>query len=120
MDDPQAVRDLAAFKDKRTGQFVKGNPGSGMGGGRSKRQDKYQALADALVNAVGTSDMEEVIGALIEQAKGGDVQAARLVLDYCVTKPTQELDITIKRSPLEDLSDEALEALRRAKELEHG
>lgn len=36
------------------------------------------------------------------------------------TDAPTKIDATIKRSPLEDLSDEALEALRRAKELEHG
>ena len=79
------------------GRFAKGNPG-GPGNPHAKRA---QELRKAFYAAVSDEDLAEVVKALVREAKLGDVQAAREVLDRCLGKP-EALDL-IER--LEDLEN---------------
>lgn len=63
------------------GRFVKGWKG-GPGNPHVKRQ---AALRKALYEAISSNDVTEVIGAMLTAAKKGDVQAAKLILNYVVT-----------------------------------
>lgn len=70
------------------GRFLPGNrggPGNPHGG-------RVARLRSALLGAVSEADVHEVIAALVERAKAGDVQAARLVLER-VLGPSEALDL---------------------------
>jgi hypothetical protein len=75
-------------RDASSGRFVKGWKG-GPGGDPYAR--RVAELRSALIRAVSVDDIRDVVLKLLETAKGGDVQAARLLLGYCVGKPP-ELD----------------------------
>ena len=68
------------------GRFAHGNPG-GPGNPALRRA---AALQQAVRDAVTPKDLRAVLGKLVEQAKDGDHQAARIVLDRAVGKPREE------------------------------
>jgi len=68
------------------GQFAKGNPG-GPGNPYARRVAK---LRSAMLNAV-ESEMVHIVQSLIDSAKKGDVQAAKLVLAYSLGKPVESV-----------------------------
>lgn len=80
------------------GRFAKGNPG-GPGNPHAKRA---QEMRKAFYAAVSDEDLAEVVRALIREAKAGDVQAAREVLDRCLGKP-EALDMIERLDALEEL-----------------
>ena len=59
------------------GQFVRGNPG-GPGNPHAVATARNKAV---LLAAVTEEDLRGIVRALIDRAVGGDVQAAKLVLD---------------------------------------
>ena len=59
------------------GQFLPGNPG----GPGSPHVKKVAALRAAMFKAVHVADLRAVIRKLVELAKAGDVQAAKVVLE---------------------------------------
>lgn len=59
------------------GRFAPGNPG---GPGRPPAATVHEHRA-AMVAAVSPEDVADIIRALVEQAKAGDIAAARLVLE---------------------------------------
>ena len=70
------------------GRFVKGNAGGpGNPFGR-----QVAALRQALLDAVTPEDIDAIALTLIEFAKGGDVQAAKLLLAYAIGKPAAASD----------------------------
>ena len=69
-------------RDER-GRFTNGN-GGGPGNPHARQVAKLRA---AMIAAVSEQDIEAIVGTLIEQAKGGDVRAAQVVLDRCLGKP---------------------------------
>jgi hypothetical protein len=70
------------------GRFTKGNPGgSGNPFGR-----QVAALRGALMSCITNEDVQEVVAALLAQAKKGNVAAARLILTYSVGKPANTVD----------------------------
>lgn len=85
-------------KDPKTGRFLPGNR-IGQGNPHAK---KAHALRNALFSAVTEEDIDAVIRALIDEAKGGDVPAARELLDRCLGKPV-ELDLMERLRTLEEL-----------------
>ena len=65
------------------GKFLPGNKcgrGSPLAGMASK-------LRAAMLKAVKVGDVKSIIGAMVNKAKGGDVSAAKLVLQYTVGEP---------------------------------
>ena len=50
--------------------------------------EKSQGLSTPLSDSVSRHDLDEIISALVERAKGGDVQAAKLLFDRIFGKQT--------------------------------
>jgi hypothetical protein len=65
-------------------RFATGNPNS----------RRMHDLRRVLLEAVGDDDIRAVVARLFEQAKGGDVQAAKLVLEYAVGRPAQSVELS--------------------------
>jgi hypothetical protein len=70
------------------GRFGKGN----RGGPGNPFARQVARLRKAALEAVSDQDVQEIIGALKEKAKAGDVAAAKLVLSYSVGKPAPTHD----------------------------
>lgn len=75
---------VTAERDAR-GRFLPGNKG-GPGNPFAAQVGRLRA---ALLRAVKPADLREVVTALLEQAKSGNVAAARLVLEYCLGRPVE-------------------------------
>jgi len=71
------------------GRFTKGNKGSP--GNPYAR--KTAALRQALLDTVTAEDLQAIVRQLIQQAKEGDVSAARLVFSYTIGKPDKAVDL---------------------------
>ena len=84
------------WKRKPTGRFGPGNKG-GPGNVLAK---KSADLRTAMYASVSTDDVLEIMSALVEAAKSGNITAAREVLDRVVGKPV-EADIQEKIAELE-------------------
>ena len=67
------------------GRFGPGNR-VGKGNPHAKR---VAALRSALLEAVSEDDMRAVIATIVEQAKQGDVMAARVLFERVLGKPTE-------------------------------
>lgn len=65
------------------GRFIAGNKG---GPGNTAIQTQYNKLKSALMKSVSTGDIQAIMRCVIDAAKGGDLNACRLVLDYTVGK----------------------------------
>jgi hypothetical protein len=102
-DSPSAERDIDAVATGETepspspngangrdqhGRFAKGNPG-GPGNPFARRTAQLRRV---LSMAVSDEDIEAVAKRLLEQAKVGDVAAARLLLSYAIGQPTPAVD----------------------------
>src|SRR5688572_8602794 len=70
------------------GRFRSGNPG-GPGNPFARN---VASLRMALLEAISHDDVKEVIEAIKEKARQGDVPAARLLLSYAIGKPTEAKD----------------------------
>jgi hypothetical protein len=81
-----------------SGRFAKGNsggPGNPLG-------HRVAALRRALLEAVSEKDLRAIIAKLVEQAKAGDIQAAKEVLMRTLGKPV-ETDLIERLEHLEEL-----------------
>ena len=67
------------------GRFAKGNPG-GPGNPHAKRCARLRA---ALYQAVTPQDLKDVVTALLTAAKGGDVSAARELMQRLLGSPVE-------------------------------
>ena len=84
---PETTTKAATPRDGQ-GRFTIGNPG-GPGNPFAR---KVAALRRAMLEAVGAEDIAAIMQTLMIRAKGGDVQAAKLVLAYTVGKPDKAAD----------------------------
>jgi hypothetical protein len=75
---------------EKNGRFKDGHPPLSRGNPLHLRANK---LRWALLKRVTKQDIEEVVDMLLEKAKGGDVIAARELLNRTIGKPTQPLEI---------------------------
>ena len=73
--DPQTGPDTG--HDKK-GRFTAGN--------KCSRGRKVTELRRALLDAVTPEDIKEIVAAVVEKAKAGDLQAISLLLDRCIGK----------------------------------
>lgn len=71
-----------------TGRFITGNPG-GPGNPHAGRVARLRAR---LLSAVGEGDIDDLVSAMLERARGGDIAAARLLLEYTIGKPASAPD----------------------------
>ena len=68
-----------------TGRFTPGNT-AGKG---NPHAAKVARLRAALLDAVTPSDIESIIQGLIAKAKGGDIHAAKIILERTLGQPLQ-------------------------------
>lgn len=91
------------------GQFVAGNPG-GPGNPYARRSAE---LRRGLLEAVTLQDVQEIAEKLLELAKAGDIDAARLLLDRLLGKPVQPVVAEIAEPgvivPLSEIDDPRLD-----------
>ena len=80
------------------GRFAKGNPG----GTGNPHAQKVAALRSAMLNAVTEDDVEAIIRRLVQDARAGDLYAAREVLLRTLGKPV-EYDLIERLETLEGL-----------------
>lgn len=92
------------------GRYTRGNPG----GPGNPMAAKVAALRKALFAAVRPSDLKAVVKRLVDEAKGGDVQAARVLLDRLLGAPASyiTLDASIDTAQAQTF-DEAVARQRR-------
>lgn len=83
-----------------TGRFAPGNPG-GPGNPYAKAIGQ---LRSALLAAVNADDIRDIIARLVQEAKSGNIAAAREVLDRCLGRPV-EADILERLESLEQTLD---------------
>lgn len=87
--------------------FARGNP----------HHVQVAKLRSALLKAVGEDDLTAIVRTLVVKARQGDVMAAREVLDRCLGKAKQSLDVEIDSTHpdamprFEDMSDLELATL---------
>ena len=86
-----------ADRDPKTGRFLQGNPG-GPGNPYTKR---VAALREALLAEVSPEDLRAIVRVLVDQAKSGDVAAAREVLLRTLGRPV-EADLLERLEALEE------------------
>jgi hypothetical protein len=73
--------------DNRTGRDRNGRFSAGNSGGPGNpHARKVAALRTALMNTVSEDDLQAIVAAMVEAAKGGDIAAAREVLDRVIGK----------------------------------
>jgi hypothetical protein len=74
----------------KNGRFVKGKSGNPSGRPKKEREERYREI---LKEAVTFEDFRAIIKRMAEKAKRGDVQATRLLLEYLVGKPEQNVNV---------------------------
>jgi hypothetical protein len=84
----QAAPNQSEAQRDEKGRFGKGNRG-GPGNPFARQTAK---LRQAALEAVSGDDIHEIIEALKEKAKKGDVAASKLLLSYTIGKPTTAAD----------------------------
>ncbi len=82
---PTATDGTLVNRDEH-GRFIQGNKAA-KGNPYAKR---VAQLRSAMMDAVTAGDVRAVIARMIELAKGGDVAAAKLVLEHACGRPLQE------------------------------
>ncbi|HEY8666970.1 MAG TPA: hypothetical protein VIL86_09905 [Tepidisphaeraceae bacterium] len=84
-----------------SGRFTPGNK-LGRGNPLSGRAAKVRAV---LLDKLTPAAVGEIAEKLIEKAKGGDIAAAQMLLNYAIGKPAQseaqKMEITLGAAPLQ-------------------
>jgi hypothetical protein len=83
------------------GRFAKGN----VGGPGNPNARHVARLRSALLKAVKPNDLKEVIAALLQSAKRGEVAAARELLQRLLG-PAESIDLLARLDALERQADE--------------
>jgi len=68
-----------------SGQFEKGNS---FGTGR-----RVSELRKAFVETITPEDVQAIVKAIVERAKGGDVKAVQIVLPYLIGQPLKQDEV---------------------------
>jgi hypothetical protein len=85
---PSADGTAPGGKDPATGRFL---PGNRLGKGNPHYR-KLAANRTAFLEAVGPEQVHELAASLLGRARGGDMEAAKLVLAYAVGRPAEAVD----------------------------
>ena|SRR3990172_2127122 len=96
------------------GRFVKGNPG-GKGNPRAKQ---VADLRRTLLSAVTDDDLRRIVRMLIDKAVGGDVAAAREVLDRMLGKPKATVEADVNLSSDAGLAERLQRATERVAQIQ--
>lgn len=89
-DNKEVIRDLG-------GRFVKGQSGNPNGrplGAKSRITKLKLSMEEALRQGLDPKDFKDIIRSMIEEAKGGNVQAAKLILDKVMPNARSEDEST--------------------------
>ena len=89
MSEPQTTESNQQYRDK-LGHFLPGNPGSPGNPNIVRLAEYRQALREAITPA----DLKEVLLKLLTAAKEGEQWAVLAVLDRCLGKPVQALEVS--------------------------
>jgi hypothetical protein len=90
-----SVPTLTSGPDRGPGRDALGRFGPGNRFGRGHPNNRrMQALRQALIGAVTEEDITEVARKLVEDAKGGDIAATRVLLDHCLGRAPAALVVT--------------------------
>lgn len=75
----------------KNGRFTAGHPG---GPGRPRKDKELEAeYYRILQTAVSADDFAAIIAKLVTKAKYGDIQSAKLLIEYLVGSPEQYLNV---------------------------
>lgn len=74
------------------GRFLRGNPG----GPGNPQLIRFQHWQESLHRVVTPKRLDKIVKKLCELAEGGNVYAAREVLNRCMGKPKETIDATIQ------------------------
>lgn len=85
MESPSGNGVIGSDHRDAAGRFTAGNPG-GPGNPSAAKVAKFRA---ALLAAVTEDDITAIVAKLVQLAKAGDIDAARLILDRLMGKPIQ-------------------------------
>jgi hypothetical protein len=77
------------------GRFVKGHSGNPNGRKPKSVEEKYLA---AIKKAVTQKELTQIFQSMAARAKAGDVRAARLIVEYLIGKPDQNIFADLKNS----------------------
>jgi len=80
---------MAANGRDKMGRFA---AGGAAGPGRPRREVEAAYLA-AFTSAMPPEELEKIIEAVVEQAQAGNVQAARLLIEHSLGRPTSRLEL---------------------------
>ena len=75
------------------GHFIKGHTPTPGGGRPLGGSEKQKQLRDAMLACVSTKDIEDVMQAMVKEAKAGDTAAAKLVLERCLGAPQVDVNL---------------------------
>jgi hypothetical protein len=82
-------------KDPVTGYFLPGNRrAAGSVGGGNPNTKRMGELKRALLDCGSVEAVQELYRVLMDAARDGDVQAAKLLLDHLVGRPSQAIELT--------------------------
>lgn len=76
------------------GQFERGNKLSIGNAGGNPNGKRMGELKRALIGCGTEEDIQKLYKTLMAAALGGDVQAAKLLLDHLVGRPSQSIELT--------------------------
>ena len=82
------------------GRFVKGNPG----GPGNPHGGKVARLRSAILAAVTPEDIDAIVRAMVQRAKGGDMTATKELLDRAIGKAADG-DLSERLEALEQLAE---------------
>ena len=71
------------------GRFLPGNPG----GPGNPHAAAVAAWRGAMVKTVAPEDVQKVVGVLVDKAKAGEAWAVRELLDRCLGRPQQRMEL---------------------------
>jgi len=86
---PLTNRDNGLEARDERGRFLPGN----VGGPGNPRAAAVSAWRAALVDAVDPDDLRMVIGVLVAKAKAGEGWAVRELMDRCLGRPQQTMEV---------------------------
>lgn len=87
----------------RRGTFAPGNPG-GPGRPRGSKSATSMLAASRRFEQLASEQLDEIVGAVIDAARGGDMQAARLILDR-ISPARRGRHVELELPPIQSAAD---------------
>lgn len=87
-------RVIAKKKPHGSGKFAKGNTEGSKTKGKQPLHAKKMEFAELFKAAISPDDIKAIADKLVSQARAGNVKAAKEILDRCMGKPPQAVELT--------------------------